>query len=141
MASKPLSTILETFPETHYHAQWKLLTWHPRGVFDDALADEIIGVLESEEMFHDFPFNRYADFGGLTRIQLKVGHVFQIAEHRRESLHQVKSAIFADSVVGFGIARMYESLMAGASIQVRAFKTREAAAEWLGAPPATLLPA
>jgi hypothetical protein len=35
---------------------------------------------------------------------------------------------------------MYESLMEGAMIQVRAVRTRAAAAEWLGVPMDVLLP-
>ena len=52
----------------------------------------------------------------------------------------VKSAFFAETTVGYGIARMYESLMEGAMIQVRAVRTRAAAAEWLGVPLDVLLP-
>jgi len=140
MESKPLTTILQMFPHTRYHADYRLFTWHPRGVFDDDLADEIIGVVESEELYHEVSFDRYTDFSQLTSIHLKIGHVFQIAEHRREACQPVKSAIFADTIVGLGIARMYESLMAGATIQVRAFRERAAAAEWLGVPNGALLP-
>jgi hypothetical protein len=131
MESKPLRTLLKVFPGSRYYAAARLFTWHPQGVLDDALADEIVGVIESEEFFQDSPFNRYTDLSGLTSIRLKVGHIFQIAEHRREASHPAKSAFFADTIVGFGIARMYESLMERAAIQVRAFRDRAAAAEWL----------
>jgi len=141
MSSPQLSTLLKTFAHTRYHSEWKLLTWHPRGVLDDALADEIIGVVESEERSAEEPFHRYTDFCGLTEVRLKIGHVFQIAEARREVTEPVKSAIFAETTVGFGIARMYEALMEGATIQVRAFRKRAAAAEWLGVPVEVLQPA
>lgn len=140
MNSLQFSTLLKTVPHTRYHAQWQLLTWHPRGIFDDALADEIVGVIQSEEDFEETLFHRYTDFSGLTEIRLKIGHVFQIAELRREAPQPVKSAIFAETTVGYGIARMYESLMEGAMIQVRAFRVRAAAAEWLGVPLDVLLP-
>ena len=52
----------------------------------------------------------------------------------------VRSAFFADTTVGFGIARLYEELMHGAAIQVRAFRDRAAAAEWLGVPVRLLQP-
>jgi len=83
MNEQPLSTLLKTFPHTRYYPEWRLLTWHPRGVFDDALADKIIGMVGSEERVEEVPFHRYTDFSGLTHIRLKVGHVFQIAKHRR----------------------------------------------------------
>jgi hypothetical protein len=41
---------------------------------------------------------------------------------------------YGRATVGLGIARMYESLVQGATIQVRAFRERAAAAEWLSVP-------
>jgi len=38
MNEQPLAALLEAFPYTRYYPEWRLLTWHPRGVFDDALA-------------------------------------------------------------------------------------------------------
>jgi len=134
MNEQPLSTLLKTFPHTRYYPEWRLVAWHPRGVFDDALADKIIGMVGSEERVEEVPFHRYTDFSGLTHIRLKVGHVFQIAKHRRGAPEPVKSAFFSDATVGLGIARMYEALMEEATIQVRAFRERTAAAEWLGVP-------
>jgi hypothetical protein len=75
MNEQPLSTLLKTFPHTRYYPEWRLLTWHPRGLFDDALADKLIEVIGSEERVEKVPFHRYADFSGLTHIRLKVGHV------------------------------------------------------------------
>src|SRR4029079_14862737 len=111
MSALRFTTLLKTVPHTRHHAKWSLVTWHPRGVFDDALADEIVGVIQSEEDHEEKPFHRYTDFSGLTEIRLKIGHVFQIAEQRREATEPVKSAILAETTVGYGIARMYEALM------------------------------
>jgi len=140
MSEQPLSTLLKTFPHTHYYPEWRLVTWHPRGLFDDALADKLIGVVGSEERLEEVPFHRYTDFSGLTHIRLKVGHVFDVAKHRRGATEPVKSAFFSDTTVGLGIARMYEALMEEATIQVRAFRERPAAAEWLGVPLEILQP-
>ena len=140
MNEQPLATLLKTFPHTRYHPEWRLLTWHPRGLFDDALADKLIGVIGSEERVEEVPFHRYADFSGLTHIRLKVGHVFDVAKLRRGVSEPVKSAFFSDTTVGLGIARMYEALMEEATIQVRAFRERTAAAEWLGVPLEILQP-
>ena len=49
MNEQPLATLLKAFPHTRYYPEWRLLTWHPRGLFDDALADKLIGVIGSEE--------------------------------------------------------------------------------------------
>ena len=97
-------------------------------------------MIGSEERVEEVPFHRYADFSGLTHIRLKVGHVFQIAKHRRGVSEPVKSAFFSDTTVGLGIARMYESLMEEATIQVRAFRERAAAAQWPGVPLEILQP-
>jgi len=117
-----------------YYPEARLVTAHPRGVFDDEVADRIIEFIESQEHIAETPFHRYMDFNGLTEIHLKVGHVFNLAEHRRADYvgERVKSAFVSDWVVGLGIARMYERLMEGAPIEVRAFRSRTAAAEWLG---------
>jgi hypothetical protein len=140
MSDEPLAALLKALPYTRYYAEWRLLTWHPRGLFDDALADKIIGAVGSEERVEEEPFHRYTDFSGLTHIRLKVGHVFDVAKLRRSVSEPVKSAFFSDTTVGLGIARMYESLMEGATIQVRAFRERGAAAEWLGVPLEILQP-
>jgi len=140
MNEQPLSALLKIFPHTRYSSEWHLLTWHPRGLFDDALADKLIEVIGSEERVEKVPFHRYADFSGLTHIRLKVGHVFDVAKLRCGVAEPVKSAFFSDTTVGLGIARMYEALMEEATIQVRAFRERAAAAEWLGVPLEILQP-
>ena len=132
-----MSEVLKGFPETRWYADVRLVTWHPRGVLDDELADRIIDFMESEERIADAPFHRYADFDGLTEIQLKFGHAFRIAERRKAFYGggpPVKSAIYCDWIVGFGMARLYAELMKDCPIEVRAFRDRKAAAEWLGVP-------
>jgi len=42
--------------------------------------------------------------------------------------------LFSKDWVGFGIARMYESLMKGTPIDARAFRDRVTAAIWLDVP-------
>ncbi len=134
--------ILQAFPETCYHPDERLLIWHPQGLFDDSLADRIMAFIELEERIKGVPFHRYTDLSGLTEIHLKVGHAFKIAERRRTDFaggQSVKSALFCDRVIGFGIARLYEALMEGGPFDVQAFRTREAAAEWLEVPVYVLL--
>src|SRR5213594_103334 len=132
MDEQPFAALLKTLQYTRYYPEWRLLTWHPRGLFDDALADKIIGLIGSEERVEQVPFHRYTDFSKLTHIRLKIGHVFDVVKQRSAVREAVKSAFFADTIVGFGMARMYEALMEEATIQVRAFRDRAAVAEWLG---------
>jgi hypothetical protein len=132
------SSIPLAFPYARYHPEWDLITWHPRGVLDDKLADEVAAFAQTQEQVVTAPpFNRYTDLSGLTKLRLQIGHVFRLAEERSAShrdLPPVKSAFFCDKIVGFGVARMFEALMEGSSIHVRAFRDRAAAAEWLGVP-------
>jgi hypothetical protein len=109
-------------------------------VLDDSLADRVVATIKAEEYLAEGPFHRYTELNGLTSIQMKVGHLFEITRERKEASERVKSAFVASTAVGFSVARMYESLMDDATICVRAFHEREAAAEWLGVPPEILLP-
>lgn len=122
---------------THFHAGRRLVTWHPQGVLDDALVDEIAYFARTLETIAEKPFDRFTDLSGLTHIRIAVGHLFEVAEERKMShagQPPVKSAFYCDKFVGFGIARMYEALMEGSTIDVRAFRTRDEAAAWLGVP-------
>jgi hypothetical protein len=138
MKSAKPSSIPLGFPGVRYHEEWELITLHPKGLLDDKLVDEIVDfILVQEHVVTAPPFHRFTDLSGLKEIRLKVGHVFKVAEERsaaHRGLPPVKSAFFCDKIVGFGIARMYEALMEGSSIHVRAFRDRAAAAEWLGVP-------
>ena len=83
------------------------------------------------------PFKRFVDFSRLTEVAVRTSHVFDFAQKRAEQFAggtPVKSALFSEDWVGFGIARMYESLMKETPIEARAFRDRAKAAIWLGVP-------
>src|SRR5436190_9698636 len=111
------SSIPLGFPDAHYHDEWELITWHPRGVLDDDRMDQTVEFIQvQEQVVKAPPFNRYTDLSKLTEVRLKIGHVFKLAEERgadHRGLPPVKSAFFCDKIVGSGIARMYEALMEG----------------------------
>src|ERR1051325_4218146 len=105
-------------PDRHFHTEYRLITWHPRGVLDDSMADEIVAFIEGKEESEPEPFNRFTDFSKLDEIRLKFGHMFTIASRRRMATANrphVKSAFSSNTIVGFGIARMYETLMEGST--------------------------
>jgi len=136
MARKPISSWVETM-RTRFHAGHRLVTWHPCGVLDDELLDEIAYFTETLEHIAAGPFDRFTDLSGLTEIHLKLGHIFVVADQRKVAhfgLPAVKSAFYCQKFVGFGIARIYEALMEGSSIDARAFRDRAAAAAFLGVP-------
>jgi len=113
-----------------------LLAWQPQGVMDDELLDEIGEWLCTIEKASP-PEKRFVDFSQLTEVAVRTNHLFEFARKRAEQfagITPVKSALFSKDWVGFGIARMYESLMRGTPIDVRAFRDRVTAAIWLDVP-------
>jgi len=126
--------ICKAFPRTWYHPRWRLLTWFPRGVLNEAFADQVIEFFEMEERIQDAPFDRYTDLSGLTQLRIGIDHIIHTARRRRNVKQPVKMALFADNPMSFGVAHSYELLMYDAMIEVRAFKMRTAAAEWLEVP-------
>jgi hypothetical protein len=130
--------IRKSFPRTWYQPQWKWLTWHPRGVLNDVFANHVIEFIELEESIQEAPFDRYAYLSGLNYIRIGIDHIIHTARRRRSVRQPVKAALFADNPTSFSIAHSYELLMYHAMIEVRAFKKRTAAAEWLEVPLKTL---
>jgi hypothetical protein len=136
-----IESVLKDFTETRYYPKFRLMTWHLMGIFDAALAHKLLEFLDWEEHVQNAPFDRYCDFSGITRVEITLQRLSEVASRRRRALQPVKSAFFADKKYTFLIARIYESLMEDAvAITVRAFRERELAADWLGVPLAILRP-
>ena len=113
-----------------------LIAWQPQGVLDDSLLDEISEWLCAIEETSP-PSKRFVDLSRLTMVAVRTSHVFEFARKRAEQFSgvtPVKSALYSEDWVGFGIARMYESLMKETLIDARAFRDRATAAVWLGVP-------
>jgi len=134
----PPEFIRKAFPGTWFYPRWHLLTWYPRGVLNEAFADQVIEFIQMEESIQEAPFDRYADLSGLTHIRIGIDHLIHTARRRRKVKQPAKSALFADNPMTFGVAHSYELLMSDAMIEVRAFKERRAAAHWLEVPLKTL---
>lgn len=133
--------IIRAFPNTRYHPAYHLVTWHPRGVFDDRLADRVVKFLELCEQIEGASFHRFTDMTAISRINLGIDHVFHIARLRRGYRGRpVKSAVYAVRLLSIAIARMYQDLMHGGLIQIEVFRDRTTAAEWLGVPANILAP-
>jgi hypothetical protein len=113
-----------------------LIAWQPQGVLDDRLLDEIGEWLCAIEKTSP-PSKRFVDLGRLTMVAVRTSHVFKFAQKRAKrfaGFTPVKSALFSEDWVGFGIARLYESLMKETLIDARAFRDRGKAAAWLDVP-------
>lgn len=119
-----------------HYATYDLMTWQPHGSLDDVMLDQIAEWLVNIEKV-SLPFKRFVDFGQLTTIAIRSRHVFEFARKRAEEFAgttTVRTALFCDQWIGFGIARLYESLMENTPIEARAFRELSKAAEWLGVP-------
>ncbi len=134
--SLPASRIMPRPADLRHHPDHNLVGWQPQGVLDDDLLEEI-----GEWLCHiekaAVPFNRFVDFSRLTSVAVRTKQVFAFAQKRAEQyagLTRVKSALFSEDWVGFGIALLYENLMKGTPIDARAFLDLETAAAWLGVP-------
>jgi hypothetical protein len=131
--------ISKTFPRTCYFPRWKLIAWFPIGALDETFLHQAIDFLELEESMQEAPFDRYADLNGLSDLRLSMNTVFTAARRRRWVRQPAKGAIFASNPLTLDVVRMYERLMDGAMVEVRAFEQRSAAAEWLEVPEEMLL--
>ena len=136
--SIPISRILPGPAHLRTYPAHDLVAWQPQGVLDDRLLDEIGEWLCDIEKAWS-PLRRFVDFSQLTEVAVRTSHVFEFARKRAAQfpggVAPVKSALFSEHWIGFGIACMYEGLMKEtAMIDVRAFRDREQAAAWLGVP-------
>ena len=132
----PASTIIPKAAHLWQYPALDLVAWQPQGILDDRLLDEIgewLCVIEETSP----PSKRFVDLSRLTMVAVRTSHVFKFARKRAEQfagVTPVKSALFSEDWIGFGIARLYESLMKETLIDARAFRDRAAAAVWLGVP-------
>ena len=132
----PASRIIPGPAHLRQYPAHDLVAWQPQGVLDDDLLDEI-GEWLCDIENASAPLKRFVDFSRLTSVAVRTKHVFAFARKRAEQyagLTPVKSALFSEDWVGFGIARMYESLMKETPIDARAFRDRVTAAVWLDVP-------
>ena len=132
----PASTIIPAPAHVRQYPAHDLVAWQPQGVLDDRLLDEIgewISAIEETSP----PLKRFVDLSRLTMVAVRTSHVFEFARKRAEQfagVTPVKSALYSEDWVGFGIALLYESLMKETLINARAFRNRATAAAWLGVP-------
>ena len=134
--ASPAFTSIPEPAQLWQYPTYDLIAWQPLGVLDDELLDEI-----GEWLCHiekaSAPLKRFVDFSRLTSVAVRTKHVFAFARKRAEQfagVTPVKSALFSDDWVGFGIARLYESLMKETPIDAQAFRDRAKAAVWLDVP-------
>ena len=124
-------------PDIEFHEDIRLLIYRPRGVIDEAAVKRIVSVVEDLEARLQEPFNRFSDTLGADEVELNFKYVIQVSLCRRLSYAghpPVKSAILATDSTMIHYARLHALLTQGSPINVRVFKDRQEAADWLNVP-------
>ena len=132
----PISKPIPGPPNLRHYPACQLVAWRPEGILDDGLLDNIAEWLFAIEKA-SLPFKRFVDFSGLTVVSIRTRHLFEFARKRAEQfagIAPVRTALYCDDWVGFGIAKLYESLMENTPIEARVFQRLPSAAEWLDVP-------
>src|SRR5438445_430270 len=123
--------------DVEFHDDIRLLIYRPRGVIDEAAVKRIVDVLEDLEAKLQEPFNRFTDTLAADEVELNFKYVIQVSLCRRLSYAghpPVKSAILATDSTMIHYARLHALLTQGSPINVRIFRDRKEAAEWLRVP-------
>jgi|SRR5215211_6942459 len=124
-------------PDVEFNEDIRLLVFRPRGVIDEAAVKKIVSVLEDLEAKLQKPFNRFSDTLAADEVELNFKYVIQVSLCRRLSYAghpPVKSAILATDSTMIHYARLHALLTQGSPINVRIFRDRADAAQWLDVP-------
>ena len=124
-------------PELEFHEDIHLLIYRPHGVIDEAAVKRVVDVLEDLEEKLQKPFNRFFDTLAADEVELNFKYVIQVSLCRRLSYTghpPVKSAVLATDSTMIHYARLHALLTQGSPINVRVFKDRQEAADWLALP-------
>jgi hypothetical protein len=135
-ASRATSKSLPGPDFLRYYPAHRLMAWQPQGTLDDRMLDQIAEWLVDIEK-ESLPFKRFVDLSQLTTVAVRSRHLFEFARKRAEQftgVEPVRTALFSDDWVAFGIACFYESLMENTLIEACAFRDLAEAAEWLAIP-------
>jgi hypothetical protein len=123
--------------DVEFHDDIRLLIYRPRGVIDEAAVQKVVDVLEDLEARLQAPFNRFSDTLAADEVELNFKYVIQVSLCRRLAYAgdpPVKSAILARDSTMIHYARLHALLTQGSPINVRVFKDRQEAADWLNVP-------
>src|SRR6266576_6392771 len=128
---------MKLLPDIEFDEDIRLLTYRPHGVIDEAAVKKVVSVLEDLEAKLQQPFNRVLDGLAADEVELNFKYVIQVSLCRRLSYAghpPVKSAILAADSTMIHYARLHALLTQGSPINVRVFRDRAEAAEWLDLP-------
>ena len=113
-------------------------------MLDEPAINKVVAVVSDLEAKLEAPFNRFSDTLAADEVELNFKYVIQVSLCRRLSYAghpPVKSAILATDSTMIHYARLHALLTQGSPINVRVFKDRQEAADWLNVPIERLAPA
>jgi hypothetical protein len=124
-------------PDIEFHDDIRLFIYRPRGLLNEASVDKAVSVLVELEKNQKEPFNRFSDASAIDRVELNYQYVIQVSLYRvltYADRSPVKSAMLAtDPIVGHYF-QLHAIITEDSPINVRIFREREEAAQWLGVP-------
>jgi hypothetical protein len=124
-------------PDVEFHEDIRLLIYRPQGLLNEAAINKVLISLEDLEAKLQEPFNRFTDTLAADEVELNFKYIIQVSLCRRLSYAghpPVKSAILATDSTMIHYARLHALLTQGSPINVRVFKDRKEAADWLNVP-------
>ena len=124
-------------PDIEFHEDIRLFIYRPRGLLNEASVDKAVRVLGDLERRLKEPFNRFTDTAAIDRVELNYRYVIQVSLYRVLSYADrppVKSAMLAaDAAIGHYF-QLHAIITEDSPINVRIFRKRQEAAQWLGVP-------
>jgi hypothetical protein len=130
-------------PDVEFQEDIRLLVYRPRGLLNETSISKIVQIVGDLEARFEKPFNRFFDTLGHDEVELNYRYVIQISLHRVLSYLNrppVKSAILATDTTIVHYCQLHSIITKDSPINVRIFKEREEAAQWLGVPLLRLTP-
>src|SRR5262250_2611883 len=124
-------------PDVEFYEDIRLFIHRPRGMLNEATINQVVSAIEDLEAKLQEPFNRFLDTLGADEVELNFKYVIQLSLHRRLSYAghpPVKSAILATDSTMVHYGRLHAVLTQGSPINVRVFRDRQEAVEWLNVP-------
>ena len=130
-------------PDVEFHEDIRLFIYRPRGLLSEASIDKALRVLEELEVKLKEPFDRFSDASAIHRVELNYQYVIQVSLHRVLTYADrppMKSAILTtDSTIGHYF-QLHAIITEDSPINVRIFREREDASNWLRVPIERLTP-
>ena len=123
--------------DIEFHEDIRLFIYRPRGLLNETSVDKVVTALAEFEAKLKEPFNRFSDASAIDRVELNYQYVIQVSLYRvltYANRPPVRSAMLAqDSIVGHYF-QLHAIITEDSPINVRIFREREKAAQWLGVP-------